>query len=104
MHIRNFPFFLRANKIGAPYGDADTSILLVASRSSIYFFNSSSSVWSNGYNLRLGGGLFSSYNLISCWNILSNLSVRYTGYVGSLNTSGNVCCNVFNVSSAYYLY
>lgn len=48
MHILNFPFFLRANRIGAPYGDDDTSILLSASKSSIYFFSSANSSLSSG--------------------------------------------------------
>jgi hypothetical protein len=55
--------------------------------------------------LRFGGGFVSSTNLISCWNILSKSLPRCTGYIGSLNTSGNVFYNVYNVflaKSSYY--
>lgn len=86
----NLPFFLRANIIGAPFGDDDISILLSFNKSSICFFNSNNSSLSSGYNFRFGGGLDSSINLISCWNILSRSLLRYTGYVGSLNTSGKL--------------
>jgi hypothetical protein len=64
--MRSFPFFLRANRIGAPYGEDEISILLSANKASICFFSSSSSSLSNGYNFLLGGGLVSSTSLISC--------------------------------------
>ena len=66
MHIRSYPDFLRANNIGAPYGELEGIILLVSKNSYICFFSSSSSTGSSGYNFFFGGGFVESINFISC--------------------------------------
>lgn len=82
MHILSFPFFLRANNIGAPYGELLGTIRFVSKNNYIYSFSSFSSSVSSGYKRFLGGSLFSSISRISCSNGLS----RIIGYVGSVNT------------------
>ncbi len=93
MHILKRPSFLRAKSMGAPYGLEDGTILLLLKKVSIYVFNSASSVSSSGYSFHLGGGRVSSTSRILCYISL----LRFTGYVGSLNTYVKLVFNSSNI-------
>ena len=87
MHIRRPPSFFLAKRMGAPYAPLATSIRPDSRNFYNYSLSSASSLLSNGYSLRLGGGAFSSTNGILCSNCYGQFDLS-TGYTGSANTSG----------------
>ncbi len=98
MHIRRLPSFFFAKRMGAPQAPFAISSLPESRNVLIQVFNSSNSKLSSGYSFLFGGGAFSSFSGMQCWNTYGQSDLS-TGQVGLLNTCAYF---YFNISNYYY--